>query len=45
VYLNMTDLANQDLVLYGLEVVYVPAALILLVALAAIAFTSRSVGF
>lgn len=37
VYLNMTDLANQDLVLYGLEVVYVPAALTLLVTLAAIA--------
>lgn len=33
----MTDLANQDLVLYGLEVVYVPAALTLLVALTAIA--------
>jgi hypothetical protein len=27
VYLDMTDLSNQSLLLYGLEVVYVPAAL------------------
>jgi hypothetical protein len=37
VYLDMTDLSNQTLLLYGLEVVYVPAALAFLSALVVIA--------
>ena len=36
-YLDLTDLSNQDLLMYGLEVAYVPAALIFLVLLLAIA--------
>lgn len=35
VYLDLTELSNQSLVLYGLEVLYVPAALALLAILAA----------
>ena len=35
VYLDLTDLSNQNLVLYGLEVLYVPAALALLAILLA----------
>jgi hypothetical protein len=35
VYLELTDLSNQDLVLYGFEALYVPAALVLLAALTA----------
>jgi hypothetical protein len=35
--LDLTDLSNQDLVLYGLEVVYVPAAGIALATLVAVA--------
>lgn len=35
VYLDLTELSNQNLVLYGLEVLYVPAALVLLAILAA----------
>jgi hypothetical protein len=34
VYLDLTEISNQDLVLYGLEVLYVPAALVLLAILA-----------
>jgi hypothetical protein len=34
VYLDLTELSNQNLVLYGLEVLYVPAALALLALLA-----------
>lgn len=33
VYLDLTGLSNQDLMLYGLEVLYVPAALVLLAVL------------
>lgn len=37
VYLEMTDLSNQNLLLYGLEVVYVPAALAFLATLLLVA--------
>jgi hypothetical protein len=37
VYLDMTDLSNQSLLLYGLEVIYVPAALAFLAVLAVVA--------
>ncbi len=37
VYLDMTDLSNQNLLLYGLEVVYVPAALAFLAVLLLVA--------
>jgi hypothetical protein len=37
VYLDLAGLSNQDLMLYGLEVLYVPAALILLAVLLATA--------
>ena len=40
VYLDMTDLSNQQLLLYGLEVIYVPAALGFLAVLAALTFHS-----
>jgi hypothetical protein len=36
VYLDMTDLSNQQLLLYGLEVIYIPAALGFLAVLVAI---------
>jgi hypothetical protein len=36
VYLDLTDLSNQDLALYGLEVLYAPAALTFLVVLAGV---------
>ncbi len=36
VYLDMTDLSNQRLLLYGLEVIYIPAAVGFLAVLAAI---------
>jgi hypothetical protein len=35
VYLDLTELSNQNLVLYGLEVLYVPAALVLVAILVA----------
>ncbi len=38
VYLDMTDLSNRQLLLYGLEVIYVPAALAFLAVLAAVTF-------
>jgi hypothetical protein len=37
VYLDMTDLSNQNLLLYGIEVVYVPAALAFLTVLLIVA--------
>jgi hypothetical protein len=37
VYLDIADLSNQSLLLYGLEVVYVPAALAFLAVLATVA--------
>ena len=36
VYLDLTDLSNQDLVLYGLEALYVPVALVFVAMLAAV---------